>query len=49
MLEERAADLYVAIDRAAHRVRKKIARQVKWAYPPLHFDFKWRSRGGDCL
>ena len=29
VLEERAADLYEAIDRAAHRVRKMIARAVK--------------------
>jgi ribosomal subunit interface protein len=34
VLEERAADLYVAIDRAAHRVRQKIAREVRWVYRP---------------
>lgn len=29
VLEERAPDLYVAIDRAAHRASKAIAREVK--------------------
>jgi putative sigma-54 modulation protein len=34
VLEERAADLYVAIDRWVHRVSKKIAREMKRAYRP---------------
>ncbi len=35
VLEKRAADLYVAIDRAAHGVSKKIARQLKRTYRPV--------------
>jgi putative sigma-54 modulation protein len=34
VLEERADDLYVAIDRAAHRASKTIAREVKRANRP---------------
>lgn len=35
VLEERVAHLYVAIDRAAHRIREKIARGVSWVYWPV--------------
>jgi ribosomal subunit interface protein len=34
VLEVRAADSYSAIDRAAHGVRKKIARKLKRVYRP---------------
>ncbi len=34
VLEERAPDLYVAIDRAAHRATKAIARRVERANRP---------------
>jgi len=37
VLEERAVDLYEAIDRAAHRVRKMIARAVKRGKRHQHF------------
>jgi putative sigma-54 modulation protein len=43
VLEERAADLYVAIDRAAHRARKAIAREVRCARRPasLRLQVPW--------
>jgi len=40
VVEERAADLYVAIDRAAHRVSQKIAREVKRTYKPVSSRFQ---------
>jgi ribosome hibernation promoting factor len=43
VLEERASDLYVAIDRVAHRVRKKIARKLKRAYRPAAYRIQAQS------
>ena len=46
VLEERAADLYLAIDRAAHRVRKAIARDLKERRSrPRPAGRAWAARG----
>jgi putative sigma-54 modulation protein len=47
MVEERAVNLYVAIDRATHRIGKNLARERKRAYCSNRNDLRWRSEGGE--
>lgn len=47
MVEERAANLYVAIDRATHRISNNLARGRKRAYCSNRNDLRWRSQGGE--
>ena len=40
VLEERAADLYAAVDHAAHRACTRIAREARQAYRPSSSRFR---------